>query len=168
LRKEAGNGLGIEFTFCVLGTPQQRGSKISHPIYRNGKPVFKNGRVQCIARDQNDKKSKVWTEEVKAVAFAAMHDVGIVGVTYDPIEIEIDFYFVRPKSHYGSGKNQRQLRSSAPELHTKSPDLDKLCRCFGDALSKVVWYDDKQIYKWIASRHYTTEMDRTEVTIRIF
>jgi len=157
----------IELSFVVLGTPQQRGSKVAHPLYRQGKPVIKNGRVQCIARDSNEAKSKIWSEEVKSVAYAAMQNVGVTGITYQPVEVEIDFFFSRPRSHYGSGRNANQLRRSAPSYHTKSPDLDKLLRCFGDALTKIVWHDDKQIYKWLARRNYTDQMDRTEVTIRM-
>lgn len=162
----ADHAMRTELRLIVLGRPQQRGSKKSHVLYRDGKPVVKNGRPIVVTRDQNDDRSLPWMQEVKSSAVVAMRDLGIVDLIIDPIEIEINFFFKRTDSHFGSGRNVGSLRKSAPKWHTQSPDLDKLQRCFGDALTGVVYRDDKQVCRWIAARHWTTEAERTEAIIR--
>jgi Holliday junction resolvase RusA-like endonuclease len=156
-----------EFRLLILGRPQQRGSKIPQVVYRGGQPVLTNGRPLVIARDQNDERSLPWMQEVKSVAVVAMRDQGFTELIDDAIEIEIQFYFKRPESHFGTGKNAGALRNAAPKCHTQSPDLDKLQRCFGDALTGVMYRDDKQVCRWIASRHWTTETERTEAIVRV-
>ena len=157
----------MNLSFFVVGRAQQRGSKIPQVIYRDGKPVMKNGRPIVIARDQNDDKSFPWMQEVRSVAMAAKLQVGILELVRDPVEIYVTFYFNRPKSHYGTGKNECKLRDSAPLYHSQTPDLDKLCRCFGDALSGVLISDDRQIASWYAKKSWTTECEGTEVLIKI-
>lgn len=156
-----------ELRLLILGRPQQRGSKTPQSIYRGGKPVLKNGRPLLITRDQNDERSLPWMQEVKGVASIAMLDQGITEMISAPVEIEIQFYFKRPDFHVGTGRNAGTLRNSAPKYHTQSPDLDKLQRCFGDALTGVLYRDDKQVCKWVASRHWTTEAERTEAIVRV-
>ena len=36
------------------------------------------------------------------------------------------------------------------------PDLDKLVRAVGDALTRLAWRDDSQIVAWHAYKHYAT------------
>ena len=42
----------------------------------------------------------------------------------------MNFRFVRPKSHYGTGRNAKKLKPSAPPHHTQKPDATKLLRIF--------------------------------------
>ena len=49
-----------------------------------------------------------------------------------PVELTAVFAIPRPKSHH---TKTGSLTSSAPLLHTYKPDLDKLCRLVGDALT---------------------------------
>ena len=56
------------------------------------------------------------------------------------------FAFERPKSHYGTGRNDGLVKPSAPIFHTQIPDVDKLLRLVGDALkASGVIADDSQI-----------------------
>jgi Holliday junction resolvase RusA-like endonuclease len=64
------------------------------------------------------------------------------------------FAFSRPKSHYGSGKNSQVLKPSAPEYHTKKPDLTKLIRSTEDALTGIVWKDDCQTSQYHGEKRY--------------
>lgn len=153
-------------TFTVLGRPQQRGSKQANVLYnRQGKPVTKNGRVLTFAKDSNAK-SKDWMQEVRSAAHAAHGGRPLI---IEPVELTIRFYFARPQSHYGSGKNSGVLKGSAPRVHAQSPDLAKLIRCLEDALTGVVWRDDKQVcrYGTGTGRYWSTSNEMAEVTIKL-
>lgn len=144
-------------TFTVIGRPQQRGSKTAVPR-RGGGFVTVGG--MPVLKDAN-KHSKAWMDSVKLAAHQAYSGELLTG----PILLTVEFYFRRPQSHYGSGRNFGQLKSSAPEHHLQTPDLDKLVRCLGDALTGVVWRDDRQVCETHSSRLWTTSTERAEVTI---
>jgi len=144
----------IEFT--VVGMPQQRGSKSAHTVKRA------NGSAVVVIRDVNDAKSRPWMDAVKYQASKVMDGRPLIA---GAVELRVTFYFPRPAGHFGTGRNAGQLRGGAPTHHTISPDLDKLVRCLGDALTKVVWIDDKQVTRLFAEREWTSGSACTEVKI---
>ena len=73
-----------------------------------------------------------------------------------PVSLNIEFYFQRPKSHYGTGSKNSILKSSAPVFHTSKPDIDNLCKMPIDALTGIYWKDDTQIVELTAIKHYIT------------
>jgi len=151
-----------EITFTVIGRPQQRGSKKVGLIPQGSNGfLMKNGRPVVVARDANEN-SKAWMDSVKLAAYDAYRGELLMG----PVEMLVRFYFKRPNSHYGTGKNVIQLKASAPMYHSQSPDLDKLVRCLGDALTGVVYVDDRQVCRTLSQREWTTTTERAEVTIR--
>jgi len=58
------------------------------------------------------------------------------------------FVLNRPKAHYGTGKNARMLKPSAPTEPTVKPDLIKMARAVEDAMSGIVYKDDSQVCKY--------------------
>ncbi|HSH52137.1 MAG TPA: RusA family crossover junction endodeoxyribonuclease [Bacteroidales bacterium] len=82
-----------------------------------------------------------------------------------PIELAMFFYMPRPKSHYGTGKNEGVLKVSAPIFHTTKPDIDNLIKFPLDILNEVAWEDDRQIVKITAVKEYS-EIPRTEILIK--
>ena len=54
-----------------------------------------------------------------------------------------------------------KLKPSAPQHHTKMPDLDKLCRgvadSIGDAVAQVLLKNDSQIVSLYATKRYQTD-----------
>ena len=155
-----------DYRFTVLGRGQQRGSKVASLIpKRGGGFVTKNGRPIVAARDSNDK-SNGWMQEVKWAAISAL---GKIELITEPIELTARFYFARPQSHFGSGKNAGVLKASAPSIHAQSPDLAKLLRSLEDALTGVVWQDDKLVFSYGVGtgRYWTDKQERTEVEIRV-
>jgi hypothetical protein len=70
------------------------------------------------------------------------------------LELRATFVFPRPKSHFGTGRNAGKLKPSAPALVTTRPDLDKLVRAIGDALTGVVFSDDAHLAVVHAEKHY--------------
>lgn len=154
-----------EIRFTVLGRGQQRGSKQASLIpKRGGGFVTKNGRPIVACRDMNPK-SKDWMQEVKAVAFEAMQSQSLI---LGPVELSATFYFLRPKSHFGTGRNAGEIKASAPVEHAQSPDLAKLLRSLEDALTGVVWRDDRQVFRYgpDTQRRWCEDYERTEVVIR--
>jgi len=82
------------------------------------------------------------------------------------ISMSVEYYFDRPKGHYGTGKNSGKLKESAPKVHIKMPDIDNCLKFTMDALqsSKKFFNNDSQINEIYGKRHYT-DNPRTEVLI---
>lgn len=148
-------------SFTVLGRPQQRGSK-SPFVYRG-----KDGKHRASMCDDN-KKSKAWMQEVRSAAYAAFVDRFGEDRLFDgPLVLNALFFFQRPKSHFGSGKNSSELKESAPAYHFQSPDLAKLIRALEDAMTGVVWVDDRLVFRYDCSRHWADNgPERVEVVVK--
>ena len=72
------------------------------------------------------------------------------------VEVECRFFLPWLKSHYSQSKARTgELKAGAPRMPITKPDLDKLQRAVGDALTdaKVV-NDDAQIVSWVVSKWY--------------
>lgn len=71
----------------------------------------------------------------------------------DPVAVMITFFFPRPKSHFGTGRNSAKLKPSAPQHHTRKPDADNAAKAVLDALSEGsgigLWKDDTQVIELI-------------------
>ncbi len=126
------------FTCTIPGTPQQQGSKrnvgkFSIEANRNLAPW----RADAIYRLQ-----QAMTEQM-------------VVQYVEPVRVTATFYYARPASHYGTGRNASVLKPSAPYFKASAPDLDKLQRALGDALTQAgVIRDDALIVTWIAIKAY--------------
>ena len=110
-------------TFFAAGIPAQQGSKRA---VGNGRFVEVNPHV------------KSWRSVVAAACpMEAPLDC--------PVRLILQFRYPRPRSHYHKRKNGLFLREDAPTFKSTAPDLDKLVRCVGDALTGVAFTDDKLI-----------------------
>jgi Holliday junction resolvase RusA-like endonuclease len=137
--------------FTVFGKPAQMGSK---------KAFIRGNRA--IITDDNSEKRKQWANAVSSAAAEVMRGRTLLAT---PVVLRAVFYFRRPNSHYGSGRNAQSLKNSAPGLHAQTPDLDKLVRCLGDALTGIVFRDDALIWSMSLSRHWTEKQERCEVEV---
>lgn len=81
-----------------------------------------------------------------------------------PINMELKFYFQRPKNHYGTGKKSNVLKETSPLLHTSRPDVDNLQKFVMDSLNTVFYRDDSLICILSSAKLYD-EVPRTEITI---
>lgn len=143
----------------VRGLPIPQGSKVAN---RFGRGV----------RDANATRLKVWRGQVAAAAADAVRyedDVPFTG----PVKAWLRFTFIRPASHYRSGRNAHLLRDSAPLFPGHGcGDIDKLQRAIFDALTDAdVWADDTQVVDVRARKMYAGEdelaLDRAGVDIII-
>lgn len=92
-----------------------------------------------------------WRATVAARATAAMNGREL---RTGPLRLRATFVFARPASHFGTGRNEGRLKASAPLYVRKRPDVDKLLRAIGDALTGIVFRDDAQIVDVRAEKHF--------------
>ena len=140
-------------SFFVPGTPRPAGSKKAFPT--------KSGKIAIV--DSSGQKGKTWRLAVQYAAREAMNGRPPTG---RPVRLWADFCFVRPKSHYRSGKYSHLLKPSAPKYHTIRPDSTKLVRALEDALTNIVWWDDAQVCSQHVSKSYVAKQE-PGVTISI-
>ena len=98
---------------------------------------------------ESSKKVKPWRQDVK---HAAIEKKPAVWDTAAPMILSVVFCFQRPKSHF----NKSGLRSTAPPhcMSASTGDLDKLLRSTNDALTGVLFDDDRQVITIDATRRY--------------
>jgi hypothetical protein len=157
-------------TFEVLGRAQQRGSKSPFVLKGKGGKIKTraNGSPIIVVPDDNERSAQ-WMENVRTVAWISLRDAYGCGLIDFPVELSVQFYFSRPKSHYGSGKNADVLKASAPTYHAQSPDLAKLVRSLEDGMTGAVWQDDRQVVAYRSiSREWVgrEEPEMTRVCVR--
>lgn len=126
-------------SFTVHGTPIPQGSK-----------TVAHGGGRSWVREDN-RKIEPWRNDVAAAAVVAMRGrLPIAGAA----RLEATFAFDRPRSHFRTGRHAGQLRPGAPVYCDRRPDLDKLLRAIGDALSGIVVADDARLVEVAAAKVY--------------
>jgi len=118
----------MEITFDVLGRPAPQGSKKS------------------IGNNRFVESSKFLPAWRNAVRLAAENAVTINGWTRvgGPVELEVLFYLDRPST----------ITKTSRPYPIVPPDIDKLLRGVGDALTGVIYDDDSQIIRVLAWKTY--------------
>ena len=81
------------------------------------------------------------------------------------VGVFVTFYMKRPKNHFGTGKNEGQLKPSAPKHHITKPDIDNLNKFVFDCLNQYTWKDDSQIVFVFSEKKYAEKNPRTEIII---
>jgi crossover junction endodeoxyribonuclease RusA len=123
--------------FFVPGHPKAQGSK---------RHVGKGVMVE-MAKDL-----KPWRQ---AIAKAAAEEMDGRDSFHNTVQLRAVFWFHRPKTHYRQGKYAGEVKSTAPMYRSASPDLDKLCRAVGDALTiGGLILDDRHIVRIEAEKRY--------------
>ena len=141
----AGGILIILCRFKVEGVPVPKGST---------KAFVVNGRANTTNANP---KTKEWQSRIALAGQQARGDAYIPKTNRgdDGVGIVAVFRFPRPQS-------DRKCR----RLHTVKPDLDKLVRTIGDALTGVMFDDDSQIISICATKEYCDDCaPHVEVTI---
>lgn len=133
-----------EIRLIVHGAPAPQGSKRAVRT--------KNGKINLL---ESSAKVRPWREAVKQAA------LDVIGRNNDwkpwdaPILLDATFYFLRPQSHYRSGRNAHLLKVNAPVRPTSPPDLSKLVRSTEDALTEAgLWRDDSRVADLYVSKVY--------------
>lgn len=109
---------------------------------------------------ESSKKVRPWRADVLAASMIAVDKNQWSKPITEPVKVQVEFYFPRPKNHYGTGRNAQKLKPSAPKFVTSSSkgDLDKLCRSTLDALAQksggLVLSDDSIVVSLYAIKRY--------------
>jgi crossover junction endodeoxyribonuclease RusA len=129
---------------CIIpGTPQQQGSKTRTP--------------QGSTREANRDLAPWRADAIACLRRAALDQWGHAAESpiTDPVRVNVWFIYARPKSHYGTGRNAGIVKASAPYYKASAPDLDKLQRALGDALTQAgILRDDALIVAWNSAKVY--------------
>jgi hypothetical protein len=142
----------MQLDIFIPGTPKPAGSKRAFLIrHKDGSPVMKNGRAIINTVDTSGKKGKDWRGDIQAAVLKATE---MAPLRTESLTVWMIFYMPRPKSHFRTGKYAGILKDSAPLFynHLQAPDALKLGRAAEDALSGVLWVDDKQVRGWYEKR----------------
>ena len=126
-----------------------------------GKPIAKarprfarRGKFVVTYSDQENAKNK-WVWEAKSQIPRCFEGA---------VWVSCHFYMVRPKGHYGTGKNSAKLKMKAPGHHIKKPDSDNLIKWCLDCLNGMAWKDDCQVVELYGIKQYSVN-PRTEIKI---
>lgn len=105
-------------------------------------------------------KSKDYKAYVKLVAIAAMSERSLKPLD-GAIAVSIRAYVSVPKS---KSKKFRENALKGLERPTKKPDCDNIAKILLDAMTGIVYEDDKQIIRLVVEKFYD-EVPRVEVTV---
>ena len=130
----------------VRGKPAPQGSKVS----------FRNGYMKEASQFVMP-----WRNQI--VSACIEQKINNCEIIEQPVEIFIDFLFHRPQAHYGTGRNEGNLKPSAPQYPTTrtTGDIDKLCRSTLDGLSipsgGILLRDDSLVVNLRAKKSFATK-----------
>ena len=128
--------------FFVPGIPATAGSKRGIPFKRD------NGKLG-VRLVHDSTKTEPWMAVVANEAAKHTNKV-LTG----PLCFLFTFVLLRPKHHFGTGRNARSLKPSAPMYPQTKPDLTKLVRAAEDAMKGIVWKDDGQVVQQCNQKIY--------------
>lgn len=130
-----------ELKFFVPGIPAPGGSKTG----------FYNKKLNRVLMSPASKNTKPWMQAVAGTVRSLYDGAPLTG----PLRLHMQFRMLRPKGHYGSGKNAGVVKERyVPALPTVKPDLTKLVRATEDALTGILWIDDTQVVAGVYSKIY--------------
>lgn len=133
----------VKLEFWIPGKAAPGGSKKG----------FYNKTLGRVIMVPDCKRTKPWMSIVSATVRADYEGDLLRG----PLKLSMEFRILRPKFHFGSGKNAGQIKDSM--LFTKptvKPDLTKLERSTEDALTGILWHDDCQVCEKATRKIYVT------------
>lgn len=106
------------------------------PVPQGSKNVYRG-----IMVDQN--KGRI--DEQRAAFREVFEASGHPGFGDCILEVDVEYIFQRPNSHFVANDRTRELKANAPTLMGTMPDRDKLDRAVNDALTIAgVWKDDSR------------------------
>lgn len=130
----------IEIT--VLGIPATQGNKTGRPFRR------KDGSLGVAMTEGKTKKAEEhlhsWRGMIATAASMTLQEKGS-SLLDGPVVVEVTFYLPRAKN---------AKKKLFPDTR---PDLDKLQRAVGDALSGIAYADDSRIVDWRPRKRFADQ-----------
>lgn len=96
---------------------------------------------------------KDWRGDVKHFASIAVKDLSGYPLS-GPLRLDLRFVMQRPQNHM---RKDGTVKPKAPGWHISKPDGLKMARAIEDALTGILWQDDKQIAFQTWSKRYGTQ-----------
>jgi Holliday junction resolvase RusA-like endonuclease len=118
----------------LTGHPMTYGNKRAYIVKRSmGEPV-------AVLANRDPVNLKAWQDAFRQKILAVAPPEPLDG----PLTVEVRFYLARPQWHFRriDGRVSRELKPSAPDFPTKTPDDDKVARAVLDCLTKIWCRDD--------------------------
>lgn len=111
---------------------------------------------------ETSKNVKPWRQDVK---YSALHAKPADWDASGPMSLSVVFRFQRPASHF----LKHGLRPSAPYYCTsaRNGDIDKLLRSTCDALTSILFDDDRQVVSVNAIKRYCTANEQPGAIITL-
>lgn len=129
--------------------------RVSFVVYSRAAPQGSKRHIGNGVMIESSKRVKPFRADVrKAAESAALPPDWPMGA---PMRVNFRFHFARPKSHFKC--NGVALSKSAPEEATSHGlgDLEKLARSVNDALSGVLFNDDRQVVEMHLAKCYDSQ-----------
>lgn len=129
--------------------------RISFVVYSRAAPQGSKRHVGNGVMVESSKRVKPFRADVRKAAESVVLPPGWpMGA---PMRVGFRFHFARPKSHFK--RDGVALSKSAPEEATSHGlgDLEKLARSVNDALSSVLFNDDRQVIEMHLAKAYDSE-----------
>ena len=100
---------------------------------------------------ESSKDLQPWRQAIAHAAAAEANGSKLTG----PLELHVCFWFQRPSSHFGTGRNAGYVKGKAPSWREQNPDLDKLLRALFDGLTASgIIRDDRFIARVVAEKRF--------------
>lgn len=144
--------------YFVAGTPIPQGSKRA---WYN--PAIK----QVTMLEDAGSRHTSWRWELSSYARQAMSDAGWITPFEGPILCSLNFLMHRNIGHYGTGRNSKAVKRTAPSHPIVAPDVDKLARAVLDSLTSIVWVDDAQVVRLTATKNYVERWEEEGVAVTV-
>lgn len=148
------------FGFTHFGVPAAQGSKTL---------VFKDRYGRRLRRprmiDTNKSALDKWRKGIAASAKAAGGPEATFLFTRD-VRVVLEFHFRRPKAHYL--KNGSLGKSREVFCRPRRKDADKLARAVLDALTGVLYRDDRDVALLAVERKWATFPDEDFLRVHVF
>jgi len=136
--------------FTVIGVAQPQGSARAYVPFKWAKLAVRKGQSPRPLVVHDNPKVKHWRDQIAREAYPVVNGTPFSGA----VVLTVTFTLPRPKRHANKCRH-----------HVTRPDLDKLVRAVGDALSGVVFRDDGQIVDVRASKAYSDGIHPPSVAI---
>lgn len=141
----------MKISFTVYGNPKALKRHRTYTKDKRGRYLNRPRQVNPSIDDQESFLAQVWNKRPDKPL-------------EQPIALNINCFFQRPKSHYRTGKYSHLLKKDYPVYHTSTPDCDNLIKFICDALNGIFWKDDRYIYSVLIQKFYDNT-PRTEIVI---
>ena len=119
----------------------------------NTKRGFVNPKTGRVIIADKAKGKAAYTAALRMFAEQAVNDSKWTRIE-GAVLLILEFFYLRPKGHFGTGRNAGIVKPSAPEFKTTKPDLANLLKPTEDALKGIVWRDDSQVVRTILNKDY--------------